>query len=117
MSYKNILLLLLFISFFISINGCSKNNKEKELEFNKKPIPTYSILKREDFSYSDVKRIQLRIKLNDDIDKYNFYKICYDIIKEEKSKNPVNAISFLFYKKDTEIDGPYTAAKAIWAPN
>jgi hypothetical protein len=77
----------------------------------------FKIVKTEDFSYANVKRIQYRISLYKDTTKNDIKHICDQLINNHKTKNLVNAITFLFYSPGSGTDGAYTAGTAVWAPN
>ena len=81
-------------------------------------IPQYSILKIEDVSSPNAKRLRVRALVDSVLNENQIRAICNEIIKKESyKKNGYKAVQFLFYIPDTDINGQFTSALAEWAPN
>lgn len=125
------LLKLVGYSDFISVNliadityskNISDNRVQKSIrQKSAQPEENYRIIEKEDLSYINpnsginVSRLSYRIKVDPPITKDKLRSICEKIILVHSSN--INAISFLFYLPDTEVNGVYTAGKVEWAPN
>lgn len=79
-------------------------------------ISNYQIVKKEDVSYAGVVRLQFRIVVDYLLTEDQLRQICEHIIQTEEMV-AYNAISFMFYLPDTDIQSAYTAGMAIWAPD
>ena len=102
------------LAIFVTINFfCGNGNSN-----NSQKIPQYSIVKTEDVSSRDAKRLRVRASVDTLLDETQVRAICNEIIeKNSYKKNGYKAVQFLFYLPDTDINGQFTSALAEWAPN
>ena len=77
----------------------------------------YEVVDTNDLSYAGVTRLQVRIRLREQLTNRQLRRICEEVICRQKKVERLNAISFLFYLPDTDTRGGYTAGKADWAPD
>lgn len=111
---KNKSIVIVLIIVFCILN-CSKN-REPSQNIDSTQIPNYLVANEKDMSYSGIKRIQVKIKVDGILSESNIKSICNDLIPKYK-KNKYYAAIFHFYLPSTEIDDFSDAGIAEWGPN
>ena len=80
-------------------------------------VLTYDVVEREDVSDGDVVLLNLRVSVSSEPTADELEIIANQLIAEERERQDVNAIGFLFYLPDSDTSGPFTAGTGSWAPN
>jgi len=109
--YKSVLAILLLLAF--NFYYCEQSGSKI-----KASIPSYTIIKVEDISSSNAKRLRVKVSIDSLLNEENIKLICNDIINSKSyKKNGIMAIVFFFYLPNTNVNSGYSAALAEWAPN
>jgi hypothetical protein len=81
------------------------------------PPPDHEVVKIEDVSFGDVRRLQYRIRLPEHYQRSAIEELAHWITAElARQGESVNALSMLFYGPDSATDGFYDIASIYWAP-
>jgi hypothetical protein len=88
-----------------------QNPSEKPASF------PYEVLDRKVNRFLSAIRITLRVQCLRDPTESDLRGIGEDLIRQETSRQDINALEIFYFKPDTETLGTYTAGKAMWAPN
>lgn len=113
MALKKLLIRMAFILIMgLTVAACGTSPQTPPV----KQVPNYQIIKQEDVSLAGVVRLQFRIRVDGPLTETQLRQICEDIIEAQKAES-YNAISFLLYLPETDVQGFYTAGKAVWAPD
>lgn len=85
-------------------------------------IPRYTIVSVRDVSFRtpsfrDIVRKTYRVRVTHTLSKEELSALSYRIVDQATQRNPyIKAIMIFFYLPNTDINGGYTAGRAIWAP-
>lgn len=77
----------------------------------------YDVKARKDISFGLTKRFVVRIQLQKPSPADELKRISEKIVENYKGKEPINAVSILFYLPGSDINGHFTAGKVDWAPS
>ena len=88
-------------------------NREEEAPFK---AQEFQIVEVKDFSFGSVKRYDLRVRVDSVLTSGELESVSRSIIEELEVTKPHNALIIFYYLPDSDINGLYTAGKAIWAP-
>jgi hypothetical protein len=87
-----------------------------EAESQTSAISKYEIVSIKNVSYGNVKRYDVRVRVEHMLSSTELKRVSEVIIEELKVKQPHNALALLYYLPDSDTNGFYTAGKAEWAP-
>ena len=93
-----------------------KNEVNKLTSITKSVAPKYTILQNNDMSTASAKRLQVKLRVEKNLDEKEIRAICDELIPNYKIQK-YDAVIFHFYLPDSDIKGSYTAGMAEWAPN
>ncbi len=116
---KNLSILLLGIIVIISCEKKSENGnkplKQIPAVTEKIPVPQYTIVQENDISYASIKRLQIKLRVQNVLAEEEIKAVCTTLIPKYKDLKYI-AVSFEFYLSDSDIKGAFTAGMAEWAP-
>lgn len=87
-----------------------------EVEPQRSTITKYEIVSIKDVSYGNVKRYDVRVRVEHMLSRTELKRVSELIIEELEVKRPHNALALFYYLPDSVTNGVYTAGKAEWAP-
>lgn len=92
--------------------ACSEASRESS------PPPSHEVVKIEEPSFGNVRRLVYRIQLPEHYDRSSVEEIARWRVQElVRQGEAFNAISMLFYGPDTDTSGAYDVASIDWAPD
>jgi len=80
-------------------------------------LPAYQVVEIEDVSFGSVKRYGVRVRVDSVLTSSELELVSRRIIEELEVTKPHNALMIFYYLPDSDTDAPYTAGKAVWAPD
>jgi hypothetical protein len=94
--------------------GCSSPSVP---EAAKVPVAPHRIVSKKDLTFGGSHRFQIRVSLPETYDRPTVELIAHAIAEDASRKEPINALSMLFYGPNTETIGAADVALVDWAPN
>lgn len=79
-------------------------------------IPEYDLAGSKNISTDRVKKVEVRIRVAKEPSETEIKSICEDIFVKLEKLEICDAVVILFYLSDSNIEGHFTAGKAVWAP-
>jgi hypothetical protein len=80
-------------------------------------IPPYRVVSTKDVSMGRVRRLAVKVALPEHYGRENVEKVAQAVVADLKKREPLNAVSILFYGPGTSISGVFDVARVEWAPN
>jgi len=106
--YGRILPLFLACTFLFSI---------AQIEDLHAKVPSYRVVKTEDVSYGNVRRLNIRVSVPDHYSRTEVEQIAMVIVADVRREQRLNAISIMFFGPNTPPSGEWDIASVDWAPN
>ncbi len=114
---RKLIFSILVLAFIFSCE--KKQDKKNEVnEFSsyvKGVAPQYTILQSNDMSTANAKRLQVKLRVEKNLNEKEIKVICDELIPNYKIQK-YDAVIFHFYLPNSDIKGSYTAGMAEWAP-
>ena len=79
--------------------------------------PAHSVVRTEDVSYGNVRRLNVRVTVPQHYEKSEIEAIARSVVAEITDRQKVNAISVMFFGPGVTTDGAFDVGLVEWAPN